>query len=283
MLKQRVLTALVLLPLALAVIFALPLQGFALVLAVVFALAGREFGALIAPQRANIKIMAGLVTVAILALVWTLVPMSQVWQAGELHPLYQSLIYAGSLWWLVALGLVLSFPLSALFWQRKPLLKALFGLFTLLPAFCAMVALKSWPGSFDGAWLILAVLLLVWGADTGAYFIGKRFGKTKLIPKVSPAKTREGLFGGMFVCALLCVVAWQFVPNISLFEAIILGMVTAFVSALGDLTESMFKRAANIKDSGRLLPGHGGVLDRIDSVTAAMPVFTTLLLLFGLN
>ncbi|MFI3246081.1 MAG: phosphatidate cytidylyltransferase [Ferrimonas sp.] len=283
MLKQRVLTALVLLPLALAVIFALPLQGFALVLAVVFALAGREFGALIAPQRANIKIMAGLVTIAILALVWALVPMSQVWQGGELHPLYLSLIYAGTLWWLVALGLVLSFPLSALFWQRKPLLKSLFGLFTLLPAFCAMVALKSWPGSLDGAWLILAVLLLVWGADTGAYFIGKRFGKKKLIPKVSPAKTREGLFGGMFVCALLCVVAWQFVPNISLFEAIILGMVTAFVSALGDLTESMFKRAANIKDSGRLLPGHGGVLDRIDSVTAAMPVFTTLLLLFGLN
>ncbi|QIZ77390.1 phosphatidate cytidylyltransferase [Ferrimonas lipolytica] len=281
MLKQRVLTALLLLPIAIAAIFMLPLQGFAITIAVVMVLAAREWGAFVMPGVAPAKVSYGVTIAILLVALLLIVPADQVWVQQQLHPLYQAITIAGALWWLGALALVLSYPGSATMWQHKPMLKALFGQLTIIPCFTAMVALKAWHGQFDGAWLVLAVLLLVWGADTGAYFVGKSIGKTKLIPKVSPGKTREGLAGGMVVCAVLSLVAWKMVPNINLIEALILGMVTGLASALGDLSESMFKRAANIKDSGRLLPGHGGVLDRIDSVTAAMPVFVTLLLLFG--
>lgn len=281
MLKQRVLTALLLIPIALAAIFMLPLWGFAIAIAVVMAMAGREWGAFVMPDVAPVKLVYGISIAIILAGLMLAVPMDTVWQQGQLHPLYKGLIFVGGAWWLASLALVLSYPKSASFWGQRPMLKSLFGQLTILPCFAAMVALKGWPAGFDGAWLVLSVLLLVWGADTGAYFVGKAIGKTKLIPKVSPGKTREGLAGGMAVCALLCLVAWQIKPEISLIEALILGMVTALASALGDLSESMFKRAANIKDSGSLLPGHGGVLDRVDSITAAMPVFASLLLLFG--
>ncbi|WP_298440490.1 phosphatidate cytidylyltransferase [uncultured Ferrimonas sp.] len=281
MLKQRVLTALMLLPLAVAAIFMLPLQQFAIVIAIVMALAGREWGAFVLPGVAPAKLVFGAAIAAILAALMFFVPLESLWLDGQLNSVYQGITIAGALWWLVALGLVLTFPRSSTLWQPNAMLKSLFGQLTILPCFTAMVALKGWVGDFDGAWLVLAVLLLVWGADTGAYFVGKAIGKNKLIPRVSPGKTREGLAGGMLVCALLSLVAWQMVPNINAVEAIVLGMVTGLASALGDLSESMFKRAAKIKDSGRLLPGHGGVLDRIDSVTAAMPVFVTLLLLFG--
>ncbi|WP_028117292.1 phosphatidate cytidylyltransferase [Ferrimonas senticii] len=281
MLKQRVLTALALIPVALAAIFLLPLHGFAIAVAVLMVLAGREFGAFILPDMPAAKVVYGVSIGAILAALVLLVPAAEIWHDGQLHPLYQGITIAGAVWWLVALALVLSYPGSAKAWQDRPMVKAIFGQLTILPAFTAMVALKGWQGEFTGAWLVLAVLLLVWGADTGAYAVGKAIGKRKLIPKVSPGKTCEGLAGGMAVCALLSLGAWCFVPSLNPLEAAILGMVTGLASALGDLTESMLKRSANIKDSGRMLPGHGGVLDRIDSVTAAMPVFTALLLWFA--
>ncbi|SHI10750.1 phosphatidate cytidylyltransferase [Ferrimonas marina] len=281
MLKQRVLTALLLLPIALAGIFMLPITGFSVAVAVVIVLAAREWGALVLPGQPAAKWLYGASIAALLVALLLLVPSSLIWVDGHLHPLYHGLLVAGVLWWLAALALVLTFPESAAKWQNSLFAKVIFGQLTLLPCFAALLALKAWPGTLDGAWLVLSVLLLVWGADTGAYFVGKAIGKNKLIPKVSPGKTREGLLGGMAVCALLSLIGWQLVPSLSLVEALLLGMVTAFASALGDLAESMFKRAANIKDSGSLLPGHGGVLDRIDSVTAAMPVFAFLYLLFG--
>jgi phosphatidate cytidylyltransferase len=120
--------------------------------------------------------------------------------------------------------------------------------------------------------LLLFVLVIVWVADIGAYFTGKRFGKVKLAPKISPGKTWEGVFGGLLAVAVLALVRARWL-EIDIVVLLPFCLAVAIISIVGDLTVSMFKRNAGVKDSGRLFPGHGGVLDRIDSVTAAAPLF----------
>jgi phosphatidate cytidylyltransferase len=124
-------------------------------------------------------------------------------------------------------------------------------------------------------------LLIVWAADVGAYVFGRLLGRTKLAPAVSPGKTWEGVTGGLLLAGVAAgaAAAWVGLPTNRL---VVLGVLTALVSVLGDLTQSMFKRNVGLKDSGRLLPGHGGVLDRIDSLTAAVPAFVGGLVALGL-
>lgn len=127
-------------------------------------------------------------------------------------------------------------------------------------------------------WWLMYLFLLVWGADSGAYFVGRKFGKRKLAPTVSPNKSVEGLYGGIITTILVMLVVQYNYLNLTLIQQIlflILSLITVFGSVLGDLFESMIKRRAGIKDSGRVLPGHGGVLDRIDSLLVAAPIFAT--------
>lgn len=155
------------------------------------------------------------------------------------------------------------------------------GVFTLAPCWLALIIIRS---AENGAIILTFVLCLIWSTDIGAYFSGKWWGKTKLIPKVSPNKTWQGLYGGILLTIIVAVIGC-IVFNISPLDWLIvvaLAIVVAILSVIGDLLESMLKRQINIKDTGNYLPGHGGLLDRIDSLTAAVPIFLLGCLLFGL-
>jgi phosphatidate cytidylyltransferase len=143
------------------------------------------------------------------------------------------------------------------------------GPVVLIPAFCALIELRS-----IDPWLLLGVMALVWISDSAAYFTGKRYGRRKLAPAVSPGKTWEGAFGGVTSAALyaLIVVLVTHTRGIGVGPAVIIALVLAIAGIIGDLLESHMKRAAGVKDSGTILPGHGGVLDRVDALTAALPL-----------
>ncbi len=267
MLKQRIITALLMLPIALGGFFLLDGGLFALFIGAVVTLGAWEWARLAGFAAQGLRIGYAAVVGALLYLLY-LNPALAPWVLG-----------VAVLWWLLATLLVLTYPASSRYWGGLSG-KLLIGLLILLPAWQGLVLLKQWP---QANMLIIAVMVLVWGADIGAYFAGKAFGKRKLAAQVSPGKSWEGFYGGM-AASLLITLGVAIYREWSLFDAVLalLGaaVVVAF-SVLGDLNESMFKRQAGIKDSSNLLPGHGGILDRIDSLTAAIPVFASLLWLAG--
>ena len=178
-------------------------------------------------------------------------------------------------WWLVAAAWLALRPAAV-----SGLSAVLAGQLVLVPTGIAIDRLLAGGALAGGAGLLLCMLLLVWAADTGAYFVGRRFGRLKLAPAVSPNKTWEGVIGGTALAALVAIgeAHWLGLPVVPYLG---LGLVVVCASIVGDLTESMFKRVAGLKDSGALLPGHGGVLDRIDSITAAAPFYVLGLSWFG--
>ncbi|KDO01580.1 phosphatidate cytidylyltransferase [Pseudomonas donghuensis] len=263
MLKQRIITALILLPIALCGFFLLNGGDFALFVGVVVTLGAWEWARLAGLVGQALRVAYAAVVAGLLMLLY-LMPDLAPWVLG-----------ASVLWWALATWLVLTYPRSSELWASAAC-RLLIGLLILLPAWQGLVLLKQWP---LGNWLIMAVMVLVWGADIGAYFSGRAFGKRKLAPQVSPGKSWEGVYGGLALSLVITAVV-AISRDWSAGE-LVLGLFGAaavvFVSVVGDLTESMFKRRSGIKDSSNLLPGHGGVLDRIDSLTAAIPVFAVLL------
>jgi len=279
-LKQRLLTAAVLAPLLLWGILVLPSQTIAFVFAVIMLMGGWEWSALMgirSPLRRALYIV--LLSLAM-------------WVAGWLSSL-DEFLRSGLLF------LVVVFWVAVLLWIRhynnlpadrperpgsKPsrLLMGVLGIVVLAPPWLALVMIHS--AEPIGAYLTVYLMCLVWAADSGAYFAGRRWGKVKLAPRVSPGKSWEGVYGGLATASLLALIAslsfslgWErAVPFI------LLSVVTVLFSIVGDLFESMIKRMSGVKDSGQLLPGHGGVLDRFDSLTAAAPVFCAGLVLQGM-
>ena len=188
---------------------------------------------------------------------------------------FSGLMQIGVYWWTLALMWLLIAPQRTAPWAA-----AVAGVFALVPTWVALSRIiELWP---LGAHWVLFILSLSFAADTGAYFVGQAYGRVKLAPRVSPHKTWEGVLGGMALAAVVGfagsrwfgLAASVFVP---------LCLLGAAFSVVGDLTESMFKRAAGLKDSGRLFPGHGGVLDRVDGVLAATPVMCVGLLWLGVG
>lgn len=198
-------------------------------------------------------------------------------------PLVGGLLWLSLPWWLATLILIVFYPNSARIWRNSHLIRLLFGLMSLASFFWGMLALRQFEyenNHFTGSWWLMYVMLLVWSLDSGAYIFGKIFGKHKLAPKVSPNKSWEGVAGGLMTSGLVALLFSNYAPvHTTPFSLLVCSLLSAFFSVLGDLTESMFKREAGVKNSGYLIPGHGGILDRIDSLIAAVPVFSWLMLL----
>lgn len=263
-LATRVVTAAVLVPLVVWGVLALPTAAFALGLAL-FVVAGAWEWADLAGYPAAWRAVYALVLASLLA------------GAGMLlrEPAFTLGVPGlALLWWLVALIWVLRYQAGRSFaWLDNKAVRAMAGILVLVPAWTALAALHGDIGR-GPAWVLL-VLVIVWGADTGAYFAGRRFGRRRLASRVSPGKSVEGVAGGVLAAAAIgAAFAWWRLGGADAAALLAaLAIVTALASVLGDLAESLVKRSAGRKDSGVLIPGHGGVLDRIDSLTAAAPVF----------
>lgn len=264
MLKQRLLTAAILVPLVIWGILRLPTEYLALVLALFIVQGAWEWTGLMRMTSTMKRGLYVLVVAAGLAGSWFMLRGdASNWMAVPVLSLF---------WWLLAIALVVQFPNATARWSSSSA-HFLIGLIVLIPTWLAVVALHE--SSEQGPLLVMYLLSLIWVADSGAYFSGRAWGKRKLAPAVSPGKSWEGVVGGAVLSLAYAVGAAQVLelPGNQWPLFVVLSLVTVLFSVLGDLTESMFKRHAGIKDSGTLLPGHGGVLDRIDSVTAAAPVF----------
>jgi phosphatidate cytidylyltransferase len=265
MLKTRVITGALLGLTLLAALFLLPARWAIGGFGIVFSIGAWEWAGFAGIHAKAPRIAYTLVVVLLLYLASTLPARS---------PQAEWVLLAGCIWWGIAFLWLCLAPA-----RQRPAVTLLCGITVLVPAFLALAKLLEVGAGFaTGPQLVLWLLILVTGADIGAFFAGRRFGKLKLAPRVSPAKTWEGATGGL---AMVLVLAWVGAVRFGLpvLATVAFGAAVGISSMVGDLTESMFKRAVGLKDSGNLLPGHGGMLDRIDSVTAAAPLYA--LGLFG--
>ena len=268
MLKTRILTAAILVPAVLAALFLLAPRAWGVVALAVMALAAHEWGRLVGVPGARwVAAVGGVLVVGLFLLFAPAAGFAGGWQGTTL---YWVCGIAGVFWLLVAPGWVIAR------WPTRGAGMIALGILLLVAAWMAVVELQA-----RSPWLVLAALAIVWIADTAAYFSGRAFGKHKLAPEVSPGKTWEGVFGAWVAVALYAFVLSFFaqdagyrgaVTPLATFVWIVFALLLASVSVIGDLFESLLKRHANMKDSGTLLPGHGGVLDRIDALLAAMPL-----------
>ncbi|MDE0007635.1 MAG: phosphatidate cytidylyltransferase [Gammaproteobacteria bacterium] len=255
MLRTRILTAAVLAPLAIAAVLLLPPIPFAVLMGLVALSAAWEWSALAGLGARHAR--AGGVALVAASLVLLLVSPG-VWDAAL------AVVVA---FWVVVAGMVLTWPRALDVVRSAPFALGM-SVPALAGAWLAMVLLKSQP---DGGWIIVWTLALVAIADSGAYFAGRRFGQRRLAPKVSPGKTWEGLAGGAAAGIVWGLAAAPWLPG-SVWLWLVACIVGIIAGVFGDLFESALKRARGVKDSGALLPGHGGVLDRLDASLAALPV-----------
>lgn len=268
MLRQRVITAVILMTGLLAALLLLPPVGFDLLLLLVVLAGAWEWttlaGAGMAPLRIGFQSLL-LLSCGLLLL-----------QGGRS---LQWVLLAAVLWWPCALYCIIRQP-RPVWLLRRPAALLVAGWLVLVPSWLAVYMLQRLPG--ERLFHVLWFIALVAAADTGAYFAGKTFGRHKLAPLVSPNKTWEGLAGGMVATALVALAGARLGPSsvlhaINPIMIVLAALLLAVYSVVGDLFESLLKRTQNLKDSGTLLPGHGGVMDRLDSITAALPLFVLML------
>jgi phosphatidate cytidylyltransferase len=262
MLKQRLLTVAVVLPLFLALLFLAPNPVWGALSAVPIAVGAFEWARLARFSSAGRALFVSFVAISCAVLLVLSIQIPHVtFDAVALYPL----CFAATVFW------VLLVPTSLRFhWKfSHSSVNTAVGWLILVPTWLAAMAMQREP------LLMLLMLGSVWIADTAAYFAGRRFGKHKLAPRISPGKTAEGLAGAyMAVFAYAAVVLWIYQPDAgwaAYMALLVFGFILTSLSVAGDLFESSIKRQAGAKDSGDLLPGHGGILDRIDSLTATIP------------
>jgi len=287
LLKHRIITAVILAPAVIAAIFYLPLAYFAGLLLIVMAIGAWEWGPLMGFTQIKRRLSFVFVTVFLISGLWHYFPIEDLWlSTSKLQGIIIYILWGAVAWWLLSAVLTFLYPRYSTFWSSHRSVRGLFGWLTLVPTWLAFIVLRSNEYTSDmyhGAQLLMFLFLMVWSADIGAYFVGKAIGKHKLLPNVSPGKTMEGFVGGViFACLLVSlaglILGWD---NEQYMLVLPVTILITTVSVLGDLNESMFKRQAGIKDSGSILPGHGGILDRIDSLTATAPIYALCYALIG--
>lgn len=258
MLKLRLITALLLIILTLAGILFLPLPVFVIITTATILFAAWEWSLLIGCKK---FLQRSLYVLFIAIILWSS------WYAAITPILIASLI-----WWIIAASLIITYPKSIKLFSQGIYARALMGVFTLVPCWLSLIIIRS---AENGITILIFILCIIWSADIGAYFSGKWWGKHKLAPKVSPNKTWQGLYGGILLAIIVAVIGCIVfnIPPLLWLIVIMLSILVTLFSIIGDLLESMLKRHVNIKDTGSYLPGHGGLLDRIDSLTAALPIF----------
>ncbi|MCF6807310.1 phosphatidate cytidylyltransferase [Thiotrichales bacterium 19S9-12] len=266
--KQRIITGVVLGLVALLAILTFPIYLFELVIGCVLLLAAYEWAGSFLGLKGILKYFYVL-CIAIGALI--------IWSFPDT---FQWVLVIAALWWLIALLLIKLYS-SGMINKIHQVLKIMMGFLVILPAWVGVIILKS-----ENEMLLIFVLLAVVLADSGAYFIGRLYGKHKLAPSISPKKTWEGLLGGICFSVVGSLV-FSFALNLSSLHElgvfVSLAVLIVLFALLGDLFESMIKREVGIKDSGNILPGHGGILDRLDSVFVALPLFIFCANLFGFS
>ena len=272
MLKLRIITALILLPAVLAGIFMLETHWFGLVWALALNVAAWEWLAL---SRINAKPLQLFGLVIVNGMLWF------AWHYQSYELFAETVLLTAGVVWLAVIMNLRGDPVSQLqTWSqtRFRLLGVATGTIIIVPTWFALVLLHQ-----QTPWLVLNVFCLVWIADIGAYFSGRRWGKRKLAPNISPGKSWEGVYGALVATLLYAIVVahWLDVTIDRQFQFVAICAVTVAISVYGDLLESVFKRVTGVKDSGRILPGHGGMMDRLDSITAAAPVFAAGMILTG--
>jgi len=268
MLKQRVITALILATLFLAALFLLPASAWSVLVALIVMQGAWEWSKL---AKMDGLVAGGFLAIMVSSILASIL-MSVVLHAQQKYPL-QILIYgSAAVFWLIV---VPAWFKNGWKIQNTWLLGAV-GWFVLIPTGMAMLDLRA---ELPQPWWLLGVMGMVWMADISAYFAGRKFGRNKLAPTISPGKTWEGVAGamlGVMVYVALVMLASGMTQRYSLFLFAVVGVA---LSVIGDLFESAIKRQAGVKDSGTLLPGHGGLLDRIDALTSTLPLAALALLL----
>jgi phosphatidate cytidylyltransferase len=282
-LRERVITAIILLLVLAVLTTQLSAFLFTHFITLVVVLAAHEWARFIGIEKPAVRgIYLGSVVVLLVGLyfLFAINPATH-----ELDPLrVNSVLALGLVFWIAVIAMLPGYPANAVRWNDQSKV-ALMGLLVLLPTWTGFVQLKYLDPSGK---LVFLLVLLVSAADIGAYFTGKAFGVKKLAPALSPKKTHAGFWGGLVSASLVALVAilishffYHALTQLQMLLLMLAAMLTIIFSVAGDLFESMLKRSRQLKDSGSLLPGHGGIMDRVDSLTAAVPVYVLALSALG--
>lgn len=286
MLLQRIITATILAVLIISAVLFLSSIYFSLVIGIVVLIGAWEWTYLININKIGRRVL--FVTALILPMLgvafWTqfleIVALQFEWPGvREYSGLIEWTVIPPVLFWLLMMTLIRQLPASLLKLELKSSYRIITGWFILFSAWMFISRLRL----LYGADMVLYFMILIWAADIAAYFVGKKFGKDKLSPDISPGKTVQGVYGalaGAFICGLVLGILYQF-SWMSIIDFILLSVLTVLLSIYGDLFFSLIKRQRGVKDSGIIFPGHGGVLDRIDSIIAASPFFYAGISLIG--
>jgi len=271
-LRERVITAVILAVVLLSIVLLLPAIVTLLLILIAFLVGAWEWSAFLRKSSRPASTTLRLAYVTLIAL-----GLFVGWQVSATREGMGILLILACVWWVVA-GLWVAFAPT----RGSAAAAAVAGVFVLVPAALALARVRYWSGpGFEGSLLLIFLVLVIFAADIGAYFAGRRFGSRKLAPRVSPGKTWEGVVGGVIAAALVALGVGA-VYGFALWPWLAIAVSAAALSVVGDLCESLFKRHSGLKDSGSLFPGHGGVLDRLDSLTAGIPLLVLGLLLAGL-